>query len=251
MVFFTDTQRLTANSRAGNNRKQSSEPDLYACHMVEVEEAGHKQLKCDLTDLSLDTNPGEERAAVQGSVLAASEDGSYVYFVANGVLGDGAEHGATTGNADTRRPMTHTENRRKRATSTWSTTTAPPKRGKRRASSPPSRVRTRPTGDWASLGAHTSGASPDGRYLAFMSERDLTGYDTTDVSEQEVEPWRMAEQHADEEVYLYDAELATERKLVCASCNPTGARPDGERYYSATEETAESKHGKHAVCRWL
>ena len=62
------------------------------------QEAGHKQLKCDLTDLSVDTNPGEERAAVQGSVVAASEDGSFVYFVANGVLGDGAEHGASTGN---------------------------------------------------------------------------------------------------------------------------------------------------------
>ena len=90
--------------------------------MVEVEEAGHKRLKCDLTDLSVDSNPGEERAAVQGSVVGASEDGSFVYFVANGVLGDGAEHGASTGNCEDE--TAKTENRGKRATSTWSTTTA-------------------------------------------------------------------------------------------------------------------------------
>jgi hypothetical protein len=59
-----------------------------------------------------------------------------------------------------------------------------------------------------------SRVSPGGRYLAFMSERPLTGYDNTDaVSGQ-----------PDEEVYLYDA--VTDR-LVCASCNPTGARPVG------------------------
>ncbi len=41
----------------------------------------------------------------------------------------------------------------------------------------------------------SSRVSPDGRYLAFMSERPLTGYDNTDaVSGQ-----------PDEEVFLYDA----------------------------------------------
>ncbi len=95
-VFFTDTQQLTADSRSkgtGGDRI----PDLYVCQMVEVEEAGQKKLKCDVTDLSPDSNPDGETADVQGSVLAASEDGSLVYFVANGVLGDGGERGATPG----------------------------------------------------------------------------------------------------------------------------------------------------------
>jgi NHL repeat len=65
--------------------------------------------------------------------------------------------------------------------------------------------------------------SPDGRWLAFMSARSLTGYDNTDaVSGQ-----------ADEEVYLYHApeDLATESgTLSCASCDPTGARPHGVEY---------------------
>ena len=56
--------------------------------------------------------------------------------------------------------------------------------------------------------------SPNGRYLAFMSDEELTGYDNRDAVSGE----------PDEEVYLYDA---VADKLVCASCNPTGARPAG------------------------
>ena len=51
-------------------------------------------------------------------------------------------------------------------------------------------------------------------YLAFMSDRSLTGYDNRDaVSGQ-----------PDEEVFLYDEASGD---LSCVSCNPTGARPDG------------------------
>jgi hypothetical protein len=60
----------------------------------------------------------------------------------------------------------------------------------------------------------SSRVSPNGRYLAFMSKRSLTGYDNTDAFSGEL----------DEEVYEYDAQSG---KLVCASCDPTGARPVG------------------------
>ncbi len=53
-----------------------------------------------LTDLT--PANGGAAAGVQGVVVGASEDGSYVYFVANGVLGDGAAHGATPGTAGVR-----------------------------------------------------------------------------------------------------------------------------------------------------
>jgi NHL repeat-containing protein len=73
------------------------------------------------------------------------------------------------------------------------------------------------------LDRRTSRVSPDGRWFAFMSLRELTGYNTHDaVSGQR-----------DEEVYLYHApeNLADETgTLVCASCNPTGARPVGFEY---------------------
>ena len=60
----------------------------------------------------------------------------------------------------------------------------------------------------------SSSVSPDGRYLTFMSNRSLTGYDNIDA----------LSGHADEEVYLFDAQSG---RVVCASCNPTGARPAG------------------------
>jgi hypothetical protein len=62
--------------------------------------------------------------------------------------------------------------------------------------------------------------SPDGQWLTFMSEEELTGYDNRDAHSG----------RADVEVYLYEAES---NKLVCASCNPTGARPVGTEYRSA------------------
>jgi WD40-like Beta Propeller Repeat len=63
--------------------------------------------------------------------------------------------------------------------------------------------------------------SPNGRWLAFMSSRSLTGYDNRDAFSG----------RPDEEVYLYHAEAegpGTQGRLVCASCDPTGARPVGE-----------------------
>ena len=63
----------------------------------------------------------------------------------------------------------------------------------------------------------TARVSPDGRYLAFMSNRSLTGYDNVDANP-------AAKGARDEEVYLYDA--AT-KLLLCASCNPNGQPPHG------------------------
>jgi hypothetical protein len=74
--------------------------------------------------------------------------------------------------------------------------------------------------DWSrDLMMSTARVSPDGRWLAFMSRRSLTGYDTRDA----------VTGRADEEVYLYHAQAGGGR-LVCASCDPTGARPVGVEY---------------------
>jgi hypothetical protein len=76
----------------------------------------------------------------------------------------------------------------------------------------------------APLVTRTVRISPNGRYLAFMSQQRLTGYDNRDANSGV----------PDQEIYLYDAEAA---RLVCASCNPTGARPLGQ------EDPAESAFG--------
>jgi hypothetical protein len=60
-------------------------------------------------------------------------------------------------------------------------------------------------------------ASPNGEWFAFMSTTPLTGYDNRDA----------VTGAPDEEVYLYNA---TSERLVCASCDPTDARPRGAPY---------------------
>lgn len=75
--------------------------------------------------------------------------------------------------------------------------------------------------DWAEEPRlQTARVSPDGRWLAFMSRQPLTGYDNRDAASGE----------RDAEVFLYDAEAnGGAGKLTCASCNPTGARPNGAK----------------------
>ncbi|HEY3759628.1 MAG TPA: hypothetical protein VGL37_07680 [Solirubrobacteraceae bacterium] len=181
-VFFTDAEQLTEDSTAATR-----EPDLYECEIVE----GPGGLACDLRDLTVDEQKGGH-ADVQGTVLGASEDGSYVYFVANGVLAAGAAPGTCEGEFS----GAETCNLYVRHEGTTTFIAA---------------LSGQDQPDW---GAVTSRVSANGRYLAFMSDRSLTGYDNRDASSGE----------PDEEVYLYDAES---KRVICASCDPTGARPVG------------------------
>lgn len=65
---------------------------------------------------------------------------------------------------------------------------------------------------------HSARVSPDGMSAAFGATAAMTGYDNTDV----------ASGKADAEVYLYDAAAnGGAGKLRCASCNPSGSRPQG------------------------
>lgn len=57
--------------------------------------------------------------------------------------------------------------------------------------------------------------TPDGLGLAFQSVASLTGYDNRDIKNNE----------RDVEVFVYDA---ASDQLTCASCNPSGARPNGK-----------------------
>lgn len=195
-VFFTSAARLTPGSTAGN--AAGGLGDLYE---FEVTSGAGQPLAGRLTDLTVASST-EETAGVRG-VIGASEDGSDVYFVAAGVLGDGAQHGASDGGDNL-----YVE-RYDGATKTWTA---------------PRFVAALAGGDELSWGGQragedlssmTSRVSPNGRYLAFMSERSLTGYENRDANSGV----------PDEEVFLYDADSG---RLACASCNPTGARPLGE-----------------------
>ncbi len=211
-VFFTDPFPLTAGS-GDTGGKGGSSSDLYRCVIVEVEEVGGRKLKCDLSDLTPvpgDGQPGAgEDANVEGNVLGASEnDDGYVYFVANGVQANGASPGDCTNSTPLPSESCNLYVSHEGVTSfiaKLSSDDAP---------------------DWAialgdSLTRITSRVSPGGVWLAFMSDRELTGYDNHDAKSA----------MPDEEVYLYNA---LTKRLVCASCNPTGARPDGEEYSKLT-----------------
>ena len=88
-VLFTSPEELTNDAMTGTADQGN---DLY------IYDVGGQKL----TDISLpnpgitDTNPNG--AAVQG-VLGMSNDGSYVYFAANGVLAPGASQGTCNGSA--------------------------------------------------------------------------------------------------------------------------------------------------------
>ncbi len=163
-------------------------------------------------------------SGVEGEVLGAGEDGSYVYFVDSGVLGDGAEHGAENGGHNLY--VEHYDATAK----TWE---------------PPSFIALLSSEDspsWAPENGHlskmTSRVSPNGRYLAFMSDRSLTGYENRDANNNV----------PDEEVFLYDAGTG---RLVCASCDPTGARPVGLFVGEHAEEHALVDDIKTWENHWL
>jgi DNA-binding beta-propeller fold protein YncE len=154
-------------------------------------------------------------AEVQGLVLGSSDDASYVYFVANGVLGDGGEHGAAPGSCK----FPETAGDGTCNLYVWHG-------GVTRLVAV---LSGQDVADWAgieldlSFQGQTSRVSPSGRNLAFMSNRSLTGYDNRDANSGK----------PDEEVYLYHAPDGLETQsgtLTCASCNPTGARPTGVEY---------------------
>ena len=225
-VFFTDTQRLTEGSRAGSFAGKAS-PDLYVAELSGGGSSG-TPLSSTLTDLTAGALPGAVivPGGSGGGVIGASEDGSYVYFVANGALVPGASRGGCVDHegahpiqAGCNLYVSHLIG------GSWTTKLV-------------AEVSAEDQSDWGqpgegNLGLLTARVSPNGRFLAFMSNRSLTGYDNEDQSSQ------SKGERLDEEVFLFDASAAPgTRPLVCASCNPTGARPVG--MLDAGEEQASA-----------
>jgi hypothetical protein len=155
--------------------------------VFEVTSGKDEPLAGKVTDLTVDPHVGEFAGVMQ--VLGASNDGSYVYFTAAGAL---------TANATPASKCSRQEE--------------------------PSGcniyvyhdgVTSLVAAGWIDdIHSEWSGVSSDGHWLAFMSAKALTGYDTREA----------LGGHADAEVYLYDASTG---QLTCTSCDPTGARPIG------------------------
>jgi dipeptidyl aminopeptidase/acylaminoacyl peptidase len=151
------------------------------------------------TGLTANHLDGEPNANVQNTVVA-SEDGSYVYFVATGVLAPGGTPGADNFY------VLHYSNEH------WTTTFIATLSSEDRPDWGPGDTSVNTPS--FQLNQLDTRVSLDGQKVAFMSNRPLTGYDNVDA----------VSGHPDEEVYLYDA---SDGRLRCVSCNPTGARPLG------------------------
>jgi hypothetical protein len=185
-VFFTSTAELTEDAYTG--------PAGEGSNLYQYEPATNT-----LTDLTAADRTGAG-ADVQG-VAQISEDGSYVYFVADGDLAGSAQEG---------QPNLYVIH----------------------DGGEPSFITTLGGEDhevWGPSPEKTlASVSPNGQWLTFLSKADLTGYDNDPVHESEcagrVGNANRSENGHCQEAYLYDAASG---RLVCASCNPTGARPVG------------------------
>jgi hypothetical protein len=211
-IFFADNNRLTSDSTATSG----GFGDLYE---FEPENGPLGRL----TDLTVGRG-AEGSAEVQG-VLGAGDDGSYLYFVANGVLAAGASQG----NCSTSTPL-------EGATCNlylWHEG-EPVKFIATLANGDESASGASALGvafDWESrLGLRTTRVSTDGTHLLFMSERSLTGYDNTVNTGTSCGRGGNGEPMPAqcEEVFLFDAtQPASPANPACVSCNPNGDRPTG------------------------
>jgi hypothetical protein len=180
VVFFTDSQQLTED--AGSNGF-----DLYRCELP----SGSVASGCaTLTNISVPAEAGES-AEVQGIAPGFAADAQTIYFVARGVLDDAANESgdSAVSGAPNLYVWQQSEGVRFIATLSEKDETV-----------------------WAKASEQSAFASPNSRYLAFMSQRSLTGYDSRDVATGEPA----------QELFRYD--VFTDR-LECVSCNPTGSRP--------------------------
>ena len=201
-VLFTDENELTKDS--------SAEPgvglDLYEYDLEAPE--GER-----LSDLSVPATAGVH-ADVQG-VLGASEDGSYVYFVADGVLSEGQ-------NAEGKEPVSGKPNLylRHEGVTTFVATLAA-------GDDEFLEGENVFDGDWqADAGKRTAEVAPDGRSVTFMSRLALTGYDN------------MLDGVPLTEVFVYDAGTG---RLACASCNPSGEAPVAPSYPGYTTRQGKGR----------
>jgi hypothetical protein len=176
-VFFTSSVELTEDAYTG---PADNAENLYEYDLERPAGERLKDLTVDKTDV--------DGAAVQG-VVQASEDGSYVYFVADGDLGGKALSGQPN------LYVMHDDD------------------------APVFIATLAANDDTSGPEKHNAAVAPDGSHLAFFSELSLTGYDN-----KEAEPGECGGTGKCSEIYLYDA---VTNELVCASCNPSGAQPVG------------------------
>jgi hypothetical protein len=197
VAYFTDTEKLVAGAKA-----EEGAPDLYRYELGQAK---------PLTDLTKGTEPGDVRG-----VIGASDDGSYVYFVAGGVL-SGEEKNSSGEKAQAGKNNLYLSHAGKTSFIAL--------------------LANEDEDNWESQPKVSSArVSADGHHLAFLSveAEALAGYDNLIAATEGVfaggKHCRL-NQFGDPlgsplcpQAFLYDSEA---KELTCASCNPSGSRPLG------------------------
>jgi hypothetical protein len=187
-AFFLARYGLTADSSSGGTGVSCVFEVAHPCDLYDYD-----LVHGTLTDLSADHNGDDSSGSVVAGILGASDDGSTVYFAAQGELvpGQGSSYSANrdagtdsvyrshagvisyVGRARTDELLNNGINKGKNGVLL------------------------------ASAGHAGSSVTPDGRRLMFVSAAKVTGYDSGGV----------------QEVYLYDADVG---QTTCVSCRADG-----------------------------
>jgi DNA-binding beta-propeller fold protein YncE len=168
--------------------------------------AGGQLYRYDTTARTItDLTPGKVDPQIEG-VIGASEDGNYAYFVGLGALTGEEENagGQKAVQGAHNLYVSHEGNVRFIA-----------------------RLSEADARDWNLAPERlTARVTPDGRHLAFLAveAKTLSGYDSTVSSGLGCHQRDGTVDPRCPEAYIYDADNGA---LTCASCNPTGARPQG------------------------
>jgi hypothetical protein len=192
VVFFTDSRQLTKDASPQGR-------DLYRC---ELPEGADLQGCASLADISASVDSPGESAQVKEQAVALSEDGARIYFVAEGALVAAANRQGDAAVAGEPNLYIWEQGSGLRFIATLS------------QADYPNWGAAGPLAVIGEAGHIAADASPSGRYLAFMSDRSLTGIDSQDASSGAPV----------EEVFSYDAATGD---LVCISCSASGGNSEG------------------------
>lgn len=190
VVFFTDAEQLTKGASPEGR-------DLYRCQIGDV----GGSLGCtDIEDISAPLEGSGESSHVEELALGMSKDGSNVFFIARSVLdlqpnqlGDEAAAGELNLYEWRQGAVRFIATLSPGDSTDWGKSA---------------------TGSQGLASKRTATASPNGRYLSFMSERNLAGDESDDPATGEPV----------EQVFLYDG---AEESLACLSCDTSGGTDPG------------------------